>query len=119
MPNNKESLLSVSLSSSEQADEPNIMKEGEEESREGKEPEDCGTVTTKAVSDRKKCYPTTMKSYCRHHRWHHLQSEQTAEHNVVKEGEEGSREGKVTKTDVSKINDCDTVTTEVISDRKK
>ena len=35
MPNNEESLLSVSLSSSEQADEPNIMKEVEEESREG------------------------------------------------------------------------------------
>jgi len=47
MPNNKESLLSVSLSSSEQADEPNIMKEVEEESTDGKVPlEDC--VTAKA-----------------------------------------------------------------------
>ena len=46
-------------------------------------------------------------------------SEQTAEHNVVKEGEEGSREGKVAKRDVSKINECDTVPTKVISDRKK
>ena len=36
MPNNEESLLSVSLLSSEQADEPNVVKEGEEESREGK-----------------------------------------------------------------------------------
>jgi len=46
-------------------------------------------------------------------------SEQTTEHNVMKEGEEGSREGKVAKTDLSKINDCDIVTTKVISDRKK
>ena len=46
-------------------------------------------------------------------------SEQTAEHNVVKEGKEGSREGKVAKMDVSKINECDTVPTKVISDRKK
>jgi len=46
-------------------------------------------------------------------------SEQTAEHNVVKDGEEGSRKGKVAKTDVSNINDCDTVTTKVISDREK
>jgi len=45
-------------------------------------------------------------------------SEQTTEHNVMK-GEEGSREGKVAKTDLSKINDCHIVTTEVISDRKK
>jgi len=36
MPDNEESLPSVSSSSSEQ-------KEGEEESREGKAPEDCGT----------------------------------------------------------------------------
>jgi hypothetical protein len=46
-------------------------------------------------------------------------SEQTAEHNIVKDGEEGSREGKVAKTDVSNINDRDTVTTKVVSDRKK
>jgi hypothetical protein len=33
MANNEQCLLSVSLSSSEQADEPNVVKEGEEESR--------------------------------------------------------------------------------------
>ena len=37
----------------------------------------------------------------------------------MKEGDEGSREGKVAKTDVLKIKDCDTVTTKVINDRKK
>jgi len=31
------------LKGKEQADEPNIVKEGEEESREGKAPEDCDT----------------------------------------------------------------------------
>jgi hypothetical protein len=29
---------------------------------------------------------------------------------------EGSRKGKVAKTNVSNVNDCDTVTTKVISD---
>ena len=37
----------------------------------------------------------------------------------MKEADEGSREGKVAKTDVLKIKDCDTVTTKVISDTRK
>ena len=73
MSDNEESLLSISSSSSEQADEPNVVKEGEEESREGKVPDDCGTVTTKAVSDRKK-FQKMMKTYCQHHHWHHHRS---------------------------------------------
>ena len=72
MPHNEESLLKVSSSSLEQADEPNIVKEGEDERREGNVPEDCSTMTTKGVSDHKKCQ-TMMKTYCRHDRWHHLQ----------------------------------------------
>jgi hypothetical protein len=99
------------------------VKEGEEESREGKVPDDCGTVTTKAVSDRKKMPEDDENilsaSSLTSPSESSLSSEQTAERNVVKEGEEGRREGKVAKTDVLKIKDCDTVTTKAISDRKK
>jgi len=101
MSDNEESLLSVSSSSVEQVDELNVVKEGEEENRERKVPEDCGTVTTKLTSDRKKMPDNDENlpsaSSLSSPSASSLSWEQTAEHSLVKEGEEASSEGNLFK----------------------
>ena len=77
----------VSSSSSDQTTKPNQVKDVDVESRQGKVAKtdglmmnDCDTVTTTAISDKKKCQTSLLSVSL-------LSSEEADEPNVVKEGE--------------------------------